>query len=169
MLIEALGAYEGMARKASDGTARAAREGTARATSEGTASPLPKILCIVTGKGPLKTEYMRRVGKLQATWKWVRCVSLWLEAEDYPLLLGAYAMSFGTIFCVFWRHLLCLSAPFALSFGAICCLLAPFEPLFEEKEARRAAAVLTLHQTPQLVSTRLTISFNEANNQFQRG
>ncbi|KAL1732673.1 glycosyltransferase family 33 protein [Schizophyllum commune] len=81
VLIEALGAYEGTARKASEGAPGAA--------SEGMASPLPKILCIVTGKGPLKTEYMRRVGKLQATWKWVRCVSLWLEAEDYPLLLGA--------------------------------------------------------------------------------
>ncbi|KAI5897410.1 glycosyltransferase family 33 protein [Schizophyllum commune H4-8] len=81
VLIEALGAYEGMA--------RAASEGMTRKASDGKASPLPKILCIVTGKGPLKTEYMRRVGKLQANWQWVRCVSLWLEAEDYPLLLGA--------------------------------------------------------------------------------
>ncbi|KAL1672976.1 glycosyltransferase family 33 protein [Schizophyllum commune] len=81
VLIEALGAYEGMA--------RAASEGMTRKASDGKASPLPKILCIVTGKGPLKTEYMRRVGKLQANWKWVRCVSLWLEAEDYPLLLGS--------------------------------------------------------------------------------
>ncbi|KAL1689949.1 glycosyltransferase family 33 protein, partial [Schizophyllum commune] len=78
VLIEALGAYEGMARAASEGVKEGAN-----------APPLPKILCIVTGKGPLKTEYMRRVGKLQADWKWVRCVSLWLEAEDYPVLLGA--------------------------------------------------------------------------------
>ncbi|KAI4517467.1 hypothetical protein K525DRAFT_260683 [Schizophyllum commune Loenen D] len=111
VLIEALGAYEGMARKASDDAQGAASGGEGGSQKEnksngapkedkdtakrgkdgasGSQGPLPKILCIVTGKGPLKTEYMRRVGKLQANWQWVRCVSLWLEAEDYPLLLGA--------------------------------------------------------------------------------
>jgi beta-1,4-mannosyltransferase len=50
---------------------------------------LPKLLMIVTGKGPLKKEYMTKIGEMQKDWKWVRCISLWLEAEDYPLLLGA--------------------------------------------------------------------------------
>ena len=49
---------------------------------------LPKVLVIVTGKGPLREKYMEEVGKLQTSWKWVRCISLWLEAEDYPILLG---------------------------------------------------------------------------------
>lgn len=53
-------------------------------------SKLPKLLMIVTGKGPLKSYYMQRVSKLEREeeWKWVRCRSLWVEAADYPLLLG---------------------------------------------------------------------------------
>ncbi|KZT24677.1 glycosyltransferase family 33 protein [Neolentinus lepideus HHB14362 ss-1] len=50
---------------------------------------LPKVLAIVTGRGPLKERYMNEVGKLQEEWEWVRCLSLWLEAEDYPVLLGS--------------------------------------------------------------------------------
>lgn len=49
---------------------------------------LPKLLVILTGKGPLREKYMTEVGELQKKWKWVRCVSMWLEAEDYPVLLG---------------------------------------------------------------------------------
>ncbi|EKM83670.1 hypothetical protein AGABI1DRAFT_51041 [Agaricus bisporus var. burnettii JB137-S8] len=52
-------------------------------------SGLPKLLVIVTGKGPLRSTYMQRINELQKTWKWVRCVSLWLEAKDYPILLGS--------------------------------------------------------------------------------
>ncbi|KAF8213724.1 beta-1,4-mannosyltransferase [Mycena galopus ATCC 62051] len=50
---------------------------------------LPKVLAIVTGKGPLKAKYMAEVGELQKKWDWVRCMSMWLEVEDYPTLLGA--------------------------------------------------------------------------------
>ncbi|CCL99964.1 uncharacterized protein FIBRA_01989 [Fibroporia radiculosa] len=56
---------------------------------------LPKLLAIVTGKGPLRDQYMRKVGQMQSganggePWRFVRCISLWLEAEDYPLLLGS--------------------------------------------------------------------------------
>ncbi|CAA7271421.1 unnamed protein product [Cyclocybe aegerita] len=50
---------------------------------------LPKLLVIVTGKGPLREKYMTEISKLQESWKWVRCISLWLEAEDYPVLLGS--------------------------------------------------------------------------------
>ncbi len=49
---------------------------------------LPKLLMVVTGKGDLRDEYMQSMEKLQRGWTWVRCVSLWLEPEDYPLLLG---------------------------------------------------------------------------------
>ena len=51
---------------------------------------LPKLLMIVTGKGPLRYAYMKTVAKVQAEeqWEFVRCVSLWVEAADYPLLLG---------------------------------------------------------------------------------
>ena len=54
---------------------------------------------MVTGKGPLRQKYMQEVEQLQTghgggqdgedgAWRFVRCVSLWLEADDYPLLLG---------------------------------------------------------------------------------
>lgn len=49
---------------------------------------LPRIWVVITGKGPLRTAYMSDVAKLQDKWTFVRCTSLWLEAEDYPLLLG---------------------------------------------------------------------------------
>ncbi|KIM84705.1 glycosyltransferase family 33 protein [Piloderma croceum F 1598] len=62
---------------------------------EGRKRVLPKVLMVVTGKGPLKERYMREVEMLQSgdgenedRWEWVRCISLWLEAEDYPVLLG---------------------------------------------------------------------------------
>ncbi|KAG1758034.1 glycosyltransferase family 33 protein [Suillus lakei] len=50
---------------------------------------LPRIWMIITGKGPLKERYMAEVDLLQKSWQYVRCTSLWLEAEDYPLLLGS--------------------------------------------------------------------------------
>ncbi|KAF9263125.1 beta-1,4-mannosyltransferase [Marasmius fiardii PR-910] len=50
---------------------------------------LPKLLVVVTGKGPERERYMNEVDKLEKEWKWVRCISLWLEAEDYPVFLGS--------------------------------------------------------------------------------
>lgn len=71
ILIEALRLYEASARVASAG--------------------LPKVLCLITGKGPLQKSYMGQVKKLQVDekWEYVRCDSVWLEPEDYPLLLGS--------------------------------------------------------------------------------
>jgi beta-1,4-mannosyltransferase len=60
-----------------------------RANARKSKPPLPRLLVVVTGKGPLRDSYMREINKLQKNWKWVRCVSLWLEAEDYPVLLGS--------------------------------------------------------------------------------
>ncbi|KAG9034313.1 mannosyltransferase [Tulasnella sp. UAMH 9824] len=65
-------------------------EAKRRATAnQGTA--LPKLLMVVTGKGPLRDSYMQRVLELENSenWQWVRCRSMWVEAADYPLLLGA--------------------------------------------------------------------------------
>jgi beta-1,4-mannosyltransferase len=61
-------------------------------TTVGETERLPKLMVVLTGKGPLREKYMTEVKKLQEGWEWVRCISLWLEAEDYPLLLG---MSFA--------------------------------------------------------------------------
>ncbi|KAI0668711.1 mannosyltransferase [Trametes maxima] len=82
LLLEALKQYELRAR------AREAKPAGER---------LPKVLMVVTGKGPLREQYMKEVERLQAgrgeegagVWRFVRCVSLWLEAKDYPLLLGS--------------------------------------------------------------------------------
>lgn len=58
-------------------------------TSTKEKSQLPKLLVIVTGKGDQRDYYMRKVTKMQKDWEWVKCLSLWLEAKDYPTLLGA--------------------------------------------------------------------------------
>lgn len=71
ILLDALNAYE------------------LRAQDQQSTGKLPKLLVVVTGKGPLRSSYMQKINELQKTWKWVRCVSLWLEAEDYPVLLGS--------------------------------------------------------------------------------
>jgi beta-1,4-mannosyltransferase len=71
---------------------------------------LPKVLMVVTGKGPLKEGYMREVEGLQSGrggeegWKWVRCISLWLEPKDYPVLLGAFflCLSGSPSFALAW-------------------------------------------------------------------
>jgi len=70
MLLEALKEYEARA-------------------SAAAAGKLPRVLAIVTGKGPLRDQFMQTIGEMQKNWKWVRCVSMWLEAEDYPVLLGS--------------------------------------------------------------------------------
>ncbi|KAF5392610.1 hypothetical protein D9757_002123 [Collybiopsis confluens] len=50
---------------------------------------LPKLLMVVTGKGPEREYYMNKITDLEKNWRWVRCLSLWLEAEDYPKFLGS--------------------------------------------------------------------------------
>ena len=60
--------------------------------SEDEKERLPKLLAIVTGKGPQKEFYMNEVMRREREedWRWVRCRSLWLDAEDYPILLGLF-------------------------------------------------------------------------------
>lgn len=86
ILLKALVKYEKRARLVNEEMSKVA---------EGGVKPqkrLPKLLTIVTGKGPLKERYMSQIAKLEKSeeWRWVRCRSLWLEAEDYPVLLGPY-------------------------------------------------------------------------------
>lgn len=76
MLLQALTVYERKAR-AADGR-------------------LPKVLMVVTGKGPDRARYMKEVAKLQEGedgWRYVRCISMWLEAADYPIMLGMTSLS----------------------------------------------------------------------------
>lgn len=84
LLLDALTMYEHRAREANQ-------------VKEGGKGSLPKVLAIVTGKGPQKAFYMSEVARREKEegWKWVRCRSLWLEAEDYPVLLGELARAYS--------------------------------------------------------------------------
>ncbi|KAI0089774.1 glycosyltransferase family 33 protein [Irpex rosettiformis] len=64
--------------------------------AKGNNGKLPKVLMIVTGKGPDRARWLRKVDALQGNdadekdrWTHVRLLSMWLEAADYPLLLGS--------------------------------------------------------------------------------
>ncbi|XP_055550582.1 chitobiosyldiphosphodolichol beta-mannosyltransferase [Wyeomyia smithii] len=47
----------------------------------------PHLVCIITGKGPLKEHYISLINK--KVWKKVTVVTPWLEHNDYPKLLSA--------------------------------------------------------------------------------
>ena len=47
---------------------------------------LPRLLLFITGKGPMKLEYEKKINSLSLTFS--RIVTCWLAAEDYPKLLG---------------------------------------------------------------------------------
>ncbi|KAG1889273.1 glycosyltransferase family 33 protein [Suillus subluteus] len=82
ILLEALKLYESRAREANCENSQSKHDSKERQV-------LPRIWMVITGKGPLKERYMAEVELLQKNWQYVRCTSLWLEAEDYPLLLGS--------------------------------------------------------------------------------
>ncbi|XP_060642400.2 chitobiosyldiphosphodolichol beta-mannosyltransferase [Anolis sagrei] len=48
---------------------------------------LPPLVCVITGKGPLKEYYNKLIEKLK--FKHIQICTPWLEAEDYPVLLGS--------------------------------------------------------------------------------
>ncbi|XP_027745375.1 chitobiosyldiphosphodolichol beta-mannosyltransferase [Empidonax traillii] len=48
---------------------------------------LPALVCVITGKGPLKDYYNGLIQKLH--FRHIQICTPWLEAEDYPLLLGS--------------------------------------------------------------------------------
>jgi len=48
----------------------------------------PKVLVIVTGKGPQKSYYLPLLKDFNATHPSINIQTLWLEASDYPKLLG---------------------------------------------------------------------------------
>lgn len=50
-------------------------------------SGLPALICVITGKGPLKEHYCRLIE--EKTWKHVHVITPWLEPEDYPRLLAS--------------------------------------------------------------------------------
>lgn len=47
---------------------------------------LPDLICVITGKGPLKDFYTAIINL--KTWKHITVKTLWLEFEDYPKILA---------------------------------------------------------------------------------
>lgn len=50
-------------------------------------SNFPKLVCVITGKGPMKSYYQKKIAERE--WKFVSIVTPWLENEDYPLMLAS--------------------------------------------------------------------------------
>ncbi|XP_069702076.1 chitobiosyldiphosphodolichol beta-mannosyltransferase isoform X1 [Periplaneta americana] len=48
---------------------------------------LPALVCVITGKGPLKEHYCQLMK--EKTWKHIQVVTPWLKPEDYPHLLAS--------------------------------------------------------------------------------
>ena len=48
---------------------------------------LPDLLCVITGKGPLKEYYQELIADQQ--WTHVKVIMPWLEPDDYPRMLGS--------------------------------------------------------------------------------
>lgn len=54
---------------------------------EASESPLPPLVCVITGKGPMKEMYCQKIAS--SGFKRVSVVTPWLEVEDYPSMLAA--------------------------------------------------------------------------------
>jgi beta-1,4-mannosyltransferase len=72
------------AARATDAHARRLLEASA---SSSAASPFPRVLYVITGKGPRKEYYLARIRELKLTH--TRFITPWLKAEDYPLVLAS--------------------------------------------------------------------------------
>lgn len=48
---------------------------------------LPDLICVITGKGPLKEYYCNKYK--EENWQNVKIITPWLEIEDYPLMLAS--------------------------------------------------------------------------------
>lgn len=55
--------------------------------AEPTAHPFPHLLIVITGRGPLRANYVHQIARMMP--RNIHLRTLWLSPEDYPLLLGA--------------------------------------------------------------------------------
>ncbi|RLN64633.1 hypothetical protein BBJ28_00014193, partial [Nothophytophthora sp. Chile5] len=58
-----------------------------RRTSSLSSAEFPNLLVVVTGKGPQKEMYLEKIRQL--AFQRIRIATMWLEAGDYPLVLGS--------------------------------------------------------------------------------
>lgn len=52
-----------------------------------TSPSLPDLVCVITGKGPLKEYYQNLIADQE--WEHVKVIMPWLEPQDYPMMLGS--------------------------------------------------------------------------------
>ncbi|RLN96850.1 hypothetical protein BBJ28_00008721 [Nothophytophthora sp. Chile5] len=69
------------------GVLLAALELLDRRTSTLSSAEFPNLLVVVTGKGPQKEMYLEKIRQL--AFQRIRIATMWLEAGDYPLVLGS--------------------------------------------------------------------------------
>ncbi|XP_047026518.1 chitobiosyldiphosphodolichol beta-mannosyltransferase [Helicoverpa zea] len=48
---------------------------------------LPKLICVITGKGPEKDNYLKEIARRK--WQNIRVFTPWLDAADYPKMVGS--------------------------------------------------------------------------------
>ena len=60
--------------------------------TEDNVESFPALVVVITGKGPEKDFYMKRVALLKQKGQLphTHVFSMWLRSEDYPLLLGNF-------------------------------------------------------------------------------
>ncbi|RHY35885.1 hypothetical protein DYB34_006780 [Aphanomyces astaci] len=49
----------------------------------------PDVLVVVTGKGPQKAMYLKKIQDMQLVRVHITTIVSWLEAADYPIMLGS--------------------------------------------------------------------------------
>jgi beta-1,4-mannosyltransferase len=84
LLLAAAEAYDAAAVAADTAAARSTRSSSSSSSSS--RAVCPDVLFVITGRGPQREMYLQRLRQLRLSH--VAFASLWLEPEDYPLMLG---------------------------------------------------------------------------------
>jgi beta-1,4-mannosyltransferase len=83
ILLEAAQQYDAAAVAAAGGS----RQCSSKKAGSGSGKSYPDVLFVITGRGPQREMYLSHIRQLQLS-KVAFC-SMWLEPDDYPLMLGA--------------------------------------------------------------------------------
>lgn len=70
-------------------------------SQSGNSDDFPQILIFITGKGPLKSYYEEKI--IAHNFKKTRIVTVWLSAENYPILLGLLIFCYNNICNLFFN------------------------------------------------------------------
>nr|ACO12699.1 glycosyltransferase ALG1-like [Lepeophtheirus salmonis] len=56
-------------------------------SSDNSVGFLPHLICVITGKGPMKDKYKGIIAS--RNWQHITVITPWLEPEDYPLMIAS--------------------------------------------------------------------------------